>query len=89
MNFWGFTPKCFEFGSKLFEEFLEANTENLEAEFYLPSIVNDILKSGKASVEVLKSDAKWFGVTYKEDKAIVQKAIEQLKENNIYPKNLW
>jgi dTDP-glucose pyrophosphorylase len=89
MNFWGFTPKCFEFGGKLFEEFLESNKENLKAEFYLPSIVNDILKSGKASVEVLKSDAKWFGVTYKEDKAIVQKAIEQLKENNDYPKNLW
>ena len=89
MNFWGFTPKCFEFGGKLFEEFLESNKENLKAEFYLPSIVNDILKSGKASVEVLKSDAKWFGVTYKEDKVIVQKAIEQLKENNDYPKNLW
>ncbi|GAA4954476.1 nucleotidyltransferase [Algibacter agarivorans] len=89
MNFWGFTPKCFEFGGQLFEAFLEANTENLKAEFYLPSIVNDILKSGKASVEVLKSDAKWFGVTYKEDKAIVQKAIEQLKANKVYPKNLW
>lgn len=89
MNFWGFTPKFFEFGGKLFEEFLEANKENLKAEFYLPSIVNDILKSGKASVEVLKSNAKWFGVTYKEDKTIVQKAIKQLKENNIYPKNLW
>ncbi|MDY7397033.1 sugar phosphate nucleotidyltransferase [Aureibaculum sp. 2210JD6-5] len=89
MNFWGFTPMCFEFGGKLFEEFLEANTENLKAEFYLPLIVNDILNSGKASVEVLKSDAKWFGVTYKEDKAIVQKAIEQLKDNGVYPKNLW
>lgn len=89
MNFWGFTPKCFEFGGKLFEEFLEANKENLKAEFYLPSIVNDILKSGKASVEVLKSDANWFGVTYKEDKAIVQKAIEQLKDKGVYPKNLW
>lgn len=89
MNFWGFTPKCFEFGGKLFEEFLESNKENLKAEFYLPSIVNDILKSGKASVEVLKSDAKWFGVTYKDDKAIVQKAIEQLKDKGVYPKKLW
>ena len=89
MNFWGFTPKCFEFGGQLFETFLAANTENLKAEFYLPSIVNEILKSGKASVEVLKSDAKWFGVTYKEDKAIVQKAIEGLKERDIYPTNLW
>lgn len=89
MNFWGFTPKCFEFGDKLFEEFLEANTENLKAEFYLPSIVNEMLKSERASVEVLKSEAKWFGVTYKEDKAIVKKAIEILKANNKYPKNLW
>ena len=89
MNFWGFTPKCFEFGDKLFKNFLETNKENLKAEFYIPCIVSDILKSGKASVEVLKSDAKWFGVTYKEDKPIVQKAIEQLKNENIYPKYLW
>ena len=53
------------------------------------SIVNDILASGKATVEVLKSDAKWFGVTYKEDKEIVQKAISGLKNNKVYPKNLW
>ncbi|MFI0429375.1 NDP-sugar synthase [Mariniflexile sp. HMF6888] len=89
MNFWGFTPKSFEFGGKLFEEFLESNKENLKAEFYLPSIVNEILKSGKASVKVLRSDAKWFGVTYKEDKDIVQKAIEQLKDKGVYPKKLW
>lgn len=89
MNFWGFTPKCFEFGEKLFEEFLEANKENLKAEFYIPSVVNEILKSGIASVEVLQSDAKWFGVTYREDKEIVQKAISELKKKNIYPRNLW
>ncbi|MDD7888046.1 sugar phosphate nucleotidyltransferase [Flavivirga sp. 57AJ16] len=89
MNFWGFTPKYFEFGDKLFNAFLEANTENLKAEFFIPSVVNDILRSGKATVEVLKSDAKWFGVTYKEDKAIVQKAIQALKHQNIYPAKLW
>jgi dTDP-glucose pyrophosphorylase len=89
MNFWGFTPKCFEFGEKLFEEFLESNKENLKAEFYIPSVVNEILKSGIASVEVLQSDAKWFGVTYKEDKEIVQKAIGELKKQNVYPRNLW
>lgn len=89
MNFWGFTPKCFEFGNQLFEQFLEETKTDLKAEFYLPSIVNEILKSGKASVEVLKSDAKWFGVTYKEDKEIVQKAIGKLKKQNVYPSNLW
>ncbi|MGK0427412.1 MAG: dTDP-glucose pyrophosphorylase [Ulvibacter sp.] len=89
MNFWGFTPRCFEFGSELFEAFLEANTSNFNAEFYLPSIVNEILKSGKGSVEVLKSEATWFGITYKEDKVIVQKAIEDLKERGVYPSKLW
>lgn len=89
MNFWGFTPKCFEFGSQLFEQFLEETKSDLKSEFYLPSIVNEILKSGKASVEVLKSDAKWFGVTYKEDKEMVQKAIGELKKQNVYPGNLW
>lgn len=89
MNFFGFTPKCFEFGDKLFEEFLEINQENLKAEFYLPTVVNEILNSGIATVEVLKSDAKWFGVTYKEDKEIVQKAIKDLRKKNIYPAKLW
>jgi len=89
MNFWGFTPKCFEFGTTLFEEFLESNKTNLKAEFYIPSIVNEMLKSKVASIEVLKSDAKWFGVTYKEDKEIVQKAIEELKDKDIYPTHLW
>ena len=89
MNFWGFTPKCFEFGNQLFEQFLEETKTDLKAEFYLPSIVNEILKSGKASVEVLQSDAKWFGVTYREDKEIVEKAIGELKKQNVYPINLW
>ncbi|MFY0714886.1 nucleotide-diphospho-sugar transferase [Seonamhaeicola sp. NFXS20] len=89
MNFWGFTPKCFEFGETLFNKFLEANKENLKAEFYIPSVVNEILISGKATVKVLKSNAKWFGVTYKEDKKIVQNEIEKLINNKIYPTKLW
>jgi len=89
MNFWGFTPKCFEFGNQLFETFLEENKGNLKAEFFIPSVVNEILKSGIATVEVLKSDAQWFGVTYPEDKEIVQGKIEQLRINGVYPSKLW
>ena len=89
MNFWGFTPKCFEFGSQLFEEFLEENKNDLKSEFFIPLVVNEILKSGIASVKVLTSNAKWFGVTYKEDKELVQNEIEKLKKNNIYPSKLW
>jgi len=89
MNFWGFTPKCFEFGSQLFEEFLEENKNDLKSEFFIPLVVNEILKSGIASVKVLTSNAKWFGVTYKEDKELVQNEIEKLKKSNIYPSKLW
>ena len=89
MNFWGFTPKYFEFGTTLFEEFLKENISNLKAEFFIPIIVNEILKSDTATVQVLKSDSKWFGVTYKDDKEIVQAAIEKLRNQDIYPLNLW
>lgn len=89
MNFWGFTPKCFEFIDHLFEEFLGKNSTNLKSEFFIPLIVNEILKSKKASVKVLRSNAKWFGVTYKEDKKIVQQEIEQLIKQKKYPHKLW
>ena len=89
MNFWGFTPKCFEFGEALFEKFLESNKDNLKAEFYIPLVVNEILKSGIASVKVLKSNAKWFGVTYQKDKKVVQREIEKLRNQNVYPSKLW
>ena len=89
MNFWGFTPKCFEFIDELFLEFLEKNKDNIQAEFYLPTIVNTIISSKKGSVQVLESDSKWFGVTYREDKEKVTNEIMKLKENGVYPTKLW
>lgn len=89
MNFWGFTPKCFEFSEVLFEEFLKNNKDNLTAEYFIPLIVNEFLKTGTAKVKVLTSEAKWFGVTYKEDKEQVQNEIMQLKNKKVYPVNLW
>lgn len=89
MNFWGFTPKCFEFGWDLFREFLEENRGKLKAEFYIPSLVNEMLKSDKVTVDVLISNEKWFGVTYRDDKPIVQAEISRLKEENVYPIKLW
>lgn len=89
MNFWGFTPKCFEFIDALFLDFLKDNSTDLKAEFYLPQIVNEILQTKKASVKVLKSNSKWFGVTYSDDKQKVKKEIKTLKDKGIYPKKLW
>ncbi len=89
MNFWGFTPKCFEYTEQLFDTFLEENQGNLKSEYFIPLIVNGYLENGTGSVKVLTSDAKWFGVTYKEDKEAVQEAIQSLKKQGVYPKNLW
>lgn len=89
MNFWGFTPKCFAIGTTLFTSFLEAQKDNPHAEFFIPSIVQAIIKSDKARVKVLKSDAQWFGVTYIEDKTFVQDEIKKLKDSGVYPNPLW
>ena len=89
MNFFGFTPKYFELSSALFEEFLEKNYKEPKAEFFIPSVVNHLIVNNLGTMEVLKSDAKWFGVTYKEDKTYVTSEIQKLKNNGTYPKNLW
>ncbi|WP_114819052.1 NDP-sugar synthase [Chryseobacterium sp. KLBC 52] len=89
MNFWGFTPRCFEFGGDSFKHFLEKNRESLKAEYYLPTLVADSIASGKVNVKLLKSDDRWFGVTYPEDKEIVQKNISELRMKKLYPENLW
>ncbi|WP_372745447.1 sugar phosphate nucleotidyltransferase [Lutibacter sp.] len=89
MNFFGFTPKYFELSNSLFEEFLEVNYKEPKAEFYIPSVVNHIIVNKIGSMEVLKSDARWFGVTYKEDKDYVTSEIQKLKDNGTYPTNLW
>jgi NDP-sugar pyrophosphorylase family protein len=89
MNFWGFTPAVFKLTEPLFKAFVKANEDNPKAEFFIPLIGDELIKSGEASFKVIPTDAKWFGVTYKEDKPIVQKSISDLVNNGTYPENLW
>lgn len=89
MNFFGFTPKYFELSNTLFEEFLEKNYKEPKAEFFIPSVVNHLIVNNLGTMEVLKSNARWFGVTYKEDKDYVTSEIQKLKDNGTYPTNLW
>nr|WP_294943791.1 sugar phosphate nucleotidyltransferase [uncultured Mucilaginibacter sp.] len=89
MNFWGFTPAVFKQSEPMFKAFVEANKTNPKAEFFIPLVADGLIKSGEASFEVIPTDAKWFGVTYKEDKPIVQKSISDLVANGTYPANLW
>jgi hypothetical protein len=89
MNFWGFTPAVFKLTEPLFKEFVAANENDPKAEFFIPLIGDELIKSGEASFKIIPTSAKWFGVTYKEDKPIVQKCISDLVDSGTYPANLW
>lgn len=91
MNMWGFTPSILKELQDRFPGFLEENlkTNPMKCEYFLPTVVGELLAEGKATVEVLKSPDKWYGVTYKEDKPFVVAAIQQLKDSGLYPEKLW
>ncbi|MFN8405919.1 MAG: sugar phosphate nucleotidyltransferase [Sphingobacteriaceae bacterium] len=89
MNFWGFTPRIFDLSMNLFKEFALANATNPKSEFFITSLSDTIIKNELASFKVIPTPNRWFGVTYKEDKPIVQANINKLIEEGVYPKNLW
>lgn len=91
MNMWGFSASILEELKNRFTKFLEENLETnpLKCEYFLPFVVDQLLKEKKASVTVQKSMDKWYGVTYKEDKPVVVAAIQRLKDEGLYPQNLW
>ncbi|MBR0466556.1 MAG: NTP transferase domain-containing protein [Clostridia bacterium] len=84
MNMWGFTADFFSFAEKGLVKFLEKNINEPKAEYYLPSIVSSLIEKGQKKVRVLSSEDKWYGVTYKEDKELVVKAMKQKVENGEY-----
>ena len=89
MNFWGFTPAVFDQSLTMFRDFVAANEANPKSEFFIPLVADGLIKSGTASFKVIPTASKWFGVTYKEDKPIVQKCISDLVSSGVYPENLW
>ncbi|WP_346936651.1 sugar phosphate nucleotidyltransferase [Clostridium sp.] len=91
MNMWGFSSTILKELNNRFEEFLEKQVhENpLKAEYFLPEIIGQLLNERKATVKVLKSRDKWYGITYKADKERVVKEIFNLKQMGVYPKKLW
>ena len=89
MNFWGFTPWIFQQIEDYFHQFLrQLGPEELKAECLLPVLVGQLMAEGRLEVSVLSSDARWFGVTYREDKPLVQAALKQLHESGVYPPSL-
>lgn len=91
MNLWGFTPLLMQQLKADFPPFLDkALRENpLKAEYFLPTVVDTLLKAEKATVRVLKSADRWYGVTYREDKPVVVQAISEMRAQGVYPEYLW
>lgn len=91
MNMWGFTPDYFDYSEAYFKEFLSdpKNMENLKAEFFIPLMVNKLINEKTATVEVLDTTSKWFGVTYAADRDDVVARIQKLIDEGVYPNKLF
>lgn len=89
MNMFGFTPDYFRHSEEYFQTFLRDTAGNLKSEFYIPLMVDTLIKRGTSTMKVLPTSAVWFGVTYKEDKPMVEARLRELIAAGEYPSNLW
>ena len=89
MNLWGFTPALFTELEERFPKFLAARGTEMKSEWYIPFVVDELIKEGKASCRVLPTESSWFGVTYREDKPFVTAEIQKLVASGEYPENLF
>ncbi|MCL2502304.1 MAG: nucleotidyltransferase [Bacteroidales bacterium] len=88
MNFWGFTPDFFGHLQSAFHSFIRERGQEAKSEFYIPTVVNQLLQDRRASVRVLTTDSSWFGITYKEDRPYAESRIRQLIEQGVYPHSI-
>lgn len=89
MNMFGFTPDYFKYSDDFFVDFLKANDEKLKAEFFIPTLVNDLIVDDKIEMKVLDTTSQWFGVTYQEDRAWVVSKFKELVDKGDYPSPLF
>lgn len=89
MNFWVLHPSFFELAKRDLQEFIEENDDVSKIEFYLPAVVDKAIQNNELAVNVLSTDEKWFGLTYRDDKNVAVKEIEAQKEKGNYPEKLW
>ncbi|MFO7939506.1 MAG: nucleotidyltransferase [Bacteroidales bacterium] len=89
MNMWGFTPKYFEQSQADFIRFLQAHGNELKSEFFIPSTVSKLIQEEACTVTVLKTSAKWFGITYQEDRVATVAKMQEMVAAGEYPEKLW
>ena len=89
MNVWGFTPDLFDHLEAMFVDFLNKEGDEMKSEYLIPTVVNNLIRSGEKNIHVLRTGSKWFGVTYKEDKPFVTQQVQALVDSAVYPKQLF
>ena len=89
MNMWGFTPDYFAKSEAIFTKFLEKSINELKAEFYIPFVVDCMIKDGTGKTELLSTTSRWFGVTFKEDRPGVVAKFQEFADNGLYPPPLY
>ncbi len=89
MNMWGFTPEYFDYVEEGFKRFLSEKGGELKSEFYIPTLVDELIHKGVATCKVLDTPSKWFGVTYSEDRQTVVDKFAQLAKDGVYPRPLF
>ena len=89
MNMFGFTPDYFEYSDQFFSDFLKEHQDDLKAEFFIPTLVHDLIHDGKIEMKVLDTTAQWFGVTYIEDRPFVVNKFKELVDKGEYPSPLF
>jgi len=89
MNLWGFKPSIFTHLGTRFARFLAETGNDPDAEFFIPSVVNELVHAGEAEVAVLSTGSRWFGVTYRQEKLQVEEAVRRLIAAGEYPADLW
>ena len=89
MNMWGFTPDYFDYSEKAFVKFLEKNADELKAEFYIPTVVNDLIENKEIVLKVKETPSKWFGVTYAADRPATVAQFRKLVDEGLYPEKLF
>ena len=89
MNMWGFTPDYFDYSEKAFIKFLDAHGNELKSEFYIPTVVNDLIAAGEATLAVKETPSKWFGVTFAADRPATVAQFRRLVDEGLYPEKLF
>ncbi|GAB3909059.1 nucleotidyltransferase [Larkinella knui] len=89
MNFWGFKPAVFPLVQEQFTAYARAHVDSPKAEFYIPTIMTNLIQRNQGRCQVFRSRSEWFGVTYPEDKPLVQASFKRLHDEGMYPEKLW